>query len=474
MEKSVPFNADAEAYVLGCIFIDNSFIQNLIGKLNELDFKVIRHQQIFKAMVELSKNNITIDILSVCEKMQQNNVTVNDDFKFYISDLISSVPTTSNAQMYVQIVEEKSIERTLLEEMYGLQNQILSNKLDFNDVLDQVETKMIDIIRKRRTTKFLKLDEACEIVYNKIQKFVENKDELTGLNTGFPGLNSTTLGFQKGDLMILAARPALGKSTYAINLAMNISKLNNANVAFFSLEMSEEQIVMRMLSSIANVELSSIRSGNLAPDELILLGLAKEDLSKLNIYFDVNSSTNIADIRSKCRQLKNEDKLDFVIIDYLQLVTASSKGNRQEEVSTISRSLKVLARELEIPVLALSQLSRGIETRDDKEPVLADLRESGSIEQDADVVMFLFNRNDVEKKADIDLLQEKVEQASHEKKDRNDNKVKEIILKIAKNRQGSLNHFDYSFFGHFCRFVEQTTTKEIIKTKKERKKKLSK
>lgn len=197
--------------------------------------------------------------------------------------------------------------------------------------------------------------------------------------------------------MILAARPAVGKSAFAINLALNVAATNKAHVAIFSLEMSIEQLMMRIYSYKANIELSKIRSGNLESDELLLLGVAREDLSKINLHFDESSSTNISDIRAKCRQLKQAGQLDFVIIDYLQLVTTSdTRGNRQEEVSKISRQLKTLARDLEVPILALSQLSRSIESREDKRPTLADLRESGSIEQDADMVMFLYRRSDVE------------------------------------------------------------------------------
>ena len=304
--------------------------------------------------------------------------------------------------------------------------------------------------------------EVAKVVYEQIEGYVGNNSDLTGLNTGYPNLNKATLGFQKGDLMILAARPSVGKSSYAINLALNIANMNkDKHIALFSLEMSIEQLMMRIFSYQANIELSNIRSGHLASDELLLLSIAKQDLSKLNLHFDESSSTNIADIRSKCRQLKQADQLDSIIIDYLQLITLSdSRGNRQEEVSKISRQLKTLARELDVPILALSQLSRGIETRDDKRPVLADLRESGSIEQDADLVMFLYRRSDVE---DNSSDEDQVDGSKKEEK-----AYQEVVLSIAKNRQGPIDYIDYHFYGAYSRFSEQKEKKPIIIKKRSR------
>jgi replicative DNA helicase len=338
----------------------------------------------------------------------------------------------------------------------------LTSKYDFNAILDKAEDIILKVIKKRRTSDFMTIAEAAKVVYEQIEGYVGNKSDLTGLNTGYPNLNKATLGFQKGDLMILAARPSVGKSSYAINLALNIANMNkDKHIALFSLEMSIEQLMMRIFSYQANLELSNIRSGHLASDELLLLSIAKQDLSRLNLHFDESSSTNIADIRSKCRQLKQAEQLDFVIIDYLQLITLSdSRGNRQEEVSKISRQLKTLARELDVPILALSQLSRGIETRDDKRPVLADLRESGSIEQDADLVMFLYRRSDVE---DNSSDEEQGEASKKEEK-----AYQEVVLSIAKNRQGPIDYIDYHFYGAYSRFSEQKEKKPIIIKKRSR------
>ena len=465
VNRSVPYNIEAETYVLGSAFLDNRLVSGYVGKLTEDDFFDNRNKLIYRAMVNLFNQGHNIELITVTEELKRLGTTVDDSFRVYLLDLIDAVPSTAITNLYVQIVEEKSIERKLLKDMQNISDDILTSRLDFNQILDKTEDKLINLIKKRRTSQIMEIDKASNIVYEQIQKYSENKSDLTGLDTGYPKLNKVTLGFQKGELIILAARPSVGKSTYAINLAAQISKINKAHVALFSLEMSIEQLMMRMFSYQAEVELSKVRSGNLSSEDMLLIGLAKQELSKLHIYFDEDSSSNIADIRAKCRQLKNEGKLDFVIIDYLQLITAANaKGNRQEEVSIISRSLKVLARELEVPIIALSQLSRSIEGRENKVPVLADLRESGSIEQDADLVMFLFRRSDVEEDETTleDELNEKAK-VQHVKKDED---KQEIILSVAKNRQGPLDYMDYHFYGQFCRFNEQKITKPVILKKK--------
>ena len=463
--RSVPYNSEAEIYVLGSAFLDNKLVSGYIGKLVEDDFYDNRNKMIYRAMVNLYNQNQKIELITVVEELKRLGVNIDDEYRVYLLDIIDSVPSTAITNLYVNIVEEKSIERKLLKDMQNISDDILSSRLDFNGILDKTEDKLLNLIKKRRTSQIMAIDKASNVVYEQIQKYTESKSELTGLNTGYSNLNKATLGFQKGDLMILAARPSIGKSTYAINLALQVSKVNNAHVALFSLEMSVEQLMMRMFSYQAEIELSKIRSGNLSSDEMLLLGLAKQDLAKLHIYFDEDSSSNIADIRAKCRQLKNEGKLDFIIIDYLQLITSNSnRGNRQEEVSMISRSLKVLARDLGVPILALSQLSRSIESRENKVPTLADLRESGSIEQDADLVMFLYRRSDVEEDQAVTTDGDDTPQPVV--KPKNESSIQEIILSIAKNRQGPLDYMDYHFYGQFCRFVEQKITKPVILKKK--------
>lgn len=460
--KSVPYNNDAEMYVLGSILLENNVINQIVGKLTADDFYNPQNATIFKAMMSLSNNSVKIETVSVTEQLIRDKVSNIDDYKTYLVDLLDMIPSISSVNLYINIVEEKAIERKILANMQELSSDILTSKYDFNAILDKAEDIILKVIKKRRTSDFMTIAEAAKVVYEQIEGYVGNNSDLTGLNTGYPNLNKATLGFQKGDLMILAARPSVGKSSYAINLALNIANMNkDKHIALFSLEMSIEQLMMRIFSYQANIELSNIRSGHLASDELLLLSIAKQDLSKLNLHFDESSSTNIADIRSKCRQLKQADQLDFIIIDYLQLITLSdSRGNRQEEVSKISRQLKTLARELDVPILALSQLSRGIETRDDKRPVLADLRESGSIEQDADLVMFLYRRSDVE---DNSSDEDQVDGSKKEEK-----AYQEVVLSIAKNRQGPIDYIDYHFYGAYSRFSEQKEKKPIIIKKRSR------
>lgn len=465
--RSVPFNTEAEVYVLGSIFIDNKIIDGLIGKLADTDFYEPRHVMIYRAMVNLRNSGNQIDVLSVVEELKRLNYNDVPNISNYLVEIIDSVPSIASVKLYIEIVEEKAIERKLLHKMQGLSDDILNHRYELNDMLDKVESNIMEVIKLRRTSEFMTLTEAAEEVFEKINSYVGKDQEIIGLNTGYPNLNKATLGFQKGDLMILAARPAVGKSSYAINLALQVAKNNDAHVAFFSLEMSIEQLMMRIYSYQAGVDLGKIRSGNLNNDELLLLSLAKEDLAKQKLYFDVSPSSNIADIRTKCRQLKNAGKLDFVVIDYLQLITVeNSRGNRQEEVSKISRQLKTLAQELQVPILALSQLSRGVEDRENKTPQLADLRESGSIEQDADIVFFIYRRKDVEDQDVADQLNEKLKEEQLQRESKSKKEMLEVIISIAKNRQGPLQDFDYHFYGHLCRFTEQKEFRKPIGKRK--------
>lgn len=457
--RSVPYNNDAEMYVLGSVLLENNVMNQLLGKLFPEDFFNAQNRTIYQAMLTLFNSGQTIETVSVVEQLVRDNVSNVEDYKRYLIELIDLIPSTSSVNLYIEIVEEKSVQRKLLNNISEISQDILASRHDFNTILDKTEDIVLNVIKKRRTSEFVSLAEASKKVYEIIEGYVGNKQDLIGLNTGFPFLNQATLGFQKGDLMILAARPAVGKSAYAINLALNVANLNDSkHVAFFSLEMSIEQLMMRIFSYKASLEMGDLRKGNLKSEDLLMLSLAREELSKLNLHFDENASSNIADIRAKCRQLKNAGKLDFVVIDYLQLITvANSKGNRQEEVSKISRQLKQLALELQVPILALSQLSRGVEGREDKRPSLADLRESGSIEQDADLVMFLYRRSDVEGEEELP------EGVQKEKKAYID-----VVLEIGKNRQGERGHADYHFYGGHSKFSEQKETRPVVPKKKTR------
>lgn len=272
--KSVPYNNDAEMYVLGSILLENNVINQMIGKLTADDFYNPQNATIFKAMMSLFNNSIKIETVSVTEQLIRDKVSNIDDYKTYLVDLLDMIPSISSVNLYINIVEEKAIERKILANMQELSSDILTSKYDFNAILDKAEDIILKVIKKRRTSDFMTIAEAAKVVYEQIEGYVGNKSDLTGLNTGYPNLNKATLGFQKGDLMILAARPSVGKSSYAINLALNIANMNkDKHIALFSLEMSIEQLMMRIFSYQANLELSNIRSGHLASDELLLLSM---------------------------------------------------------------------------------------------------------------------------------------------------------------------------------------------------------
>ena len=292
--RSVPYNNDAEMYVIGSVLLENKIMNSLVGKINPEDFYNPQNSAIYKAMLTLYNQSEKIESMSVLEQLKRDKISNIEEYKSYLIDIIDLVPSTSSVGLYIDVVEEKAVERRILANMQELSSDILTSKYDFNTVLDRAEDTILKVIKKRRTSNFMTMAEAAKKVYEQIEGYVGNKSDLTGLNTGYPFLNKATLGLQNGDLMILAARPAVGKSAFAINLALNVAATNKAHVAIFSLEMSIEQLMMRIYSYKANIELSKIRSGNLESDELLLLGVAREDLSKINLHFDESSSTNIS------------------------------------------------------------------------------------------------------------------------------------------------------------------------------------
>ena len=455
------YNNTAERYVLGSILIDNNVINGVSGKLDIRDFYNEDNRKVYEAMLNLFKRDSAVELLLVIDELKRLNLTLTIDPKEYLLGLTDEVPTTASTDLYVNLVKDKAIERELHRVFNELNSDILSNKLEFNDLLDKTEDAVLDLIKKRRTSELLTIEKAATRVYETIEKYNSEYGEVKGIPTGYPALDRATLGFQRGDLIILAARPSVGKSAFALNLAINACRNSDVSVAFFSLEMSIEQLMMRLFSYEGAIQMSKIQKGELSDQEMIILGRARQKLSSYHLYFDESNSSNIYDIRSKCRQLKQSGHLDLVIIDYLQLISGDGKGSRQEEVAAISRALKILAKELEVPVIALSQLSRSVETREYKRPVLSDLRESGSIEQDADIVMFLY-RPEEKSTGNAD---EEVVEASNVGPDTTE---KQIELIIAKNRQGALNDIRYNFFPAECRFREvkhitrkKTTNKPI-------------
>jgi replicative DNA helicase len=459
-ERTVPFSNEAEMYVLGSIFIDSAIMADVAIKLYETDFHDPRHKNIYSAIYSLYKGQKNITYVTVLEELKKLNLLEASGSRAYLTELLDVAPSTANIGLYLDIIKEKAVERELLSTLKEISDKILTGELDYNDLIDKTEDSVLAVTKRRKTSDFLTIDKAAQQIYEKIEENIKQGKSITGLDLNYNRLNGATLGFQKGDLIILAARPSVGKSTFALNLALNVCNKNNAHVAFFSLEMSVEQILMRLFSYISSIPLTQIRNGRLTVSELASLSISKQILSRYNLYLDESNSTDINEIKAKSRKLKQDGKLDFIIVDYMQLISnRATRGNRQEEVSQISRELKILAKELEVPVLALSQLSRNIEQRDDKRPILADLRESGSIEQDADMVLFLYREEEKKtkkgsKNEEIDEQVRKELEEANQKIDDERTKLEQINLFIAKNRQGVTSVIEYTFMKNECKFYE--------------------
>lgn len=432
----IPYSREAEIYLLGSIFLEERVTSEVVTRLIPEDFYDPANKNIVTAIFNLYREQKAIDVLTVMEELKRLNLFEVVGGEDYILEVANSVPTVANVEAFIEVIKEKAIERELFQTLKEVSNEVLQGNTNFKDLLEVTERKIINVLNKRQTSEFLKIDLATTKVLDIIEANKGRQLEgLTGLDTGFKKLNEMTFGFQKGELIILAARPAVGKSAFALNLASNACELAGASVAFFSLEMGVDQLVMRVLSSHSGLGLSKIRSGNLSAQELAILFSAKQKVDKFNLYLDESSTTELGEIAAQCRKLKRNNKLDLIIIDYLQLVNLRGhRGNRTEEVGQISRGLKVLARELDVPVVALSQLSRQAEERE--KPILADLRESGSIEQDADIVMFLHRAN---KTAGDET--KKIRSARTE-------------LIIAKNRQGVTDSIELIFKGANSQFSE--------------------
>ncbi len=439
MEKITPHNREAEQAVLGSVFVDQGAMKSIIDKLDTGDFHVYRHKVIFNAMVDLFQDGIDIDYTTLSNTLETKEMLNEAGGVDYILGLINAVPSIANLTNYINIVKDKSITRRIIDAC----RQIIDDGYKTDDAIsfvDQSEKKIFDIAKERRTSDFVRIADVTEEVIVKAENAKENQGEITGLDTGFTLLNQYTLGLQPTELIILAARPSMGKSAFALNIARNVAKYNDkAYVAFFSLEMGTDQLVSRMLSSESKIHSTKIRTGNLNNLEWQQLNLARESLSKLNIVFDDSGTVKVTDLRQKCRKLKQDKGLDLVVVDYLQLLSGSNPGvNRVNEVSEISRTLKEMARELKIPVLALSQLSRAVERRDDKRPLMADLRDSGSIEQDADIIMFLYREEYYNK------------DAAHTNK---------VDVMISKNRQGATTSDPIALsFNKECSYFENMLT----------------
>jgi len=392
----MPHNLEAEQALLGCMLLDPEIQIDCISKLEESDFFVPSHKYIFEAMVEISKQNMAIDFIGLSDKLEKTGNLANVGGVEYLIELTSIMPSSANYNLYLSIVTRDGLLRRIIK---GSAEVIKNSQVaqDDRDALAFAEKTIFDLSSTRDSTEMAKISSVIPEVINKFDKISKDRNAFHGLSTGFKHLDYITNGLHETDFILIAARPSVGKTSFAMNIVENIATMQDKVCAVFSLEMGREQLTQRMLCSIAEVSMESALKGNLTKEEWLKIASAREKLSKAKIFIDDSTLITPAEMLSKCRRLKRRHGLDLVMIDYIQLMTGSGRNSesRQQEVSDISRSLKILAKEMKVPVLALSQLSRGIETREDKTPQLSDIRESGAIEQDADIVMFISREKQV-------------------------------------------------------------------------------
>lgn len=411
-EKSMPQKIDAEQSILGSMFLSDKALQRILESINKDMFYLDSHKKIFETIKNLADNKSPIDITTVTAELDKKKILNQVGGVEYLTQIINSVPTAANAEEYVKIVEEKFLRRNLIEAGTEIANAGFSSTDDIGDILDDAEKKIFDVIRNRRGSEFKTIQDVLFKAQSDLEKLSSLKGEITGVPSGYNDIDKLTSGFHENELIIIAARPAMGKTVFALSMAANMALANKKSVAIFNMEMGAEQLISRMLSSVGQIESNKLRTGNLQHQDWKRVNEAISRLADTKIYIDDTPGITVSEMRAKCRRLANsEEGLDCVIIDYLQLISGSSKyaGQRQQEVSEISRSLKTMAMELKVPVIALAQLSRSVESREEKRPLLSDLRESGSIEQDADIVAFLYRDDYYNKESAIDEDTSKLE-----------------------------------------------------------------
>ncbi|HBA97313.1 MAG TPA: replicative DNA helicase [Lachnospiraceae bacterium] len=393
VKRIPPHNVEAERAVIGSMIIDADAILIASEMLTADDFYQGQYGIIFSTLSEMYKTGIGADIVTLQDKLREKEVPPELASVEFIGGLIGDVPTSANIKHYAKIVHEKAMLRRLIQITEHISSICYMDRQPINEILDETEKSIFDVLQKRGASSFEPIRDVVLRTLDTIEKAAKQKGHITGLETGFRDLDYKTAGLQKSDLILIAARPAMGKTAFVLNIAEYMALHTKSIIAVFSLEMSKEQLVKRMLSMNSHVDSQKIRTGNLEDDDWDRLVGSVRKIGNSNLVIDDTSGITAQELRSKCRKLKIEKGLDLVIIDYLQLMSGSGRkrrDNRQQEISDISRTLKVMARELDIPVIALSQLSRAVEQRPEKKPMLSDLRESGAIEQDADVVMFLY------------------------------------------------------------------------------------
>lgn len=392
-EKTIPQNIEAEQSVIGSMFLTEKCLQKAVEGLSTDEFYLDSHRKIFDAIKAVYENHKPVDIRTVTEELNKRNLLQQVGNVDYIIEMVDSVPTTANIDEYINIVNEKALLRRTIDVATAIVKDSYNVK-DLGDFLFNAQKQIADVSQGLKTSEFKSIQDVLVKTQSDLEKLAANKGDITGIPTGFYDFDKITSGFHPYQMIVIAARPGMGKTAFALNVATNIAIKAKKSVAIFNMEMGAEQLATRMLSSVGQIEGSKLKTGNLEHNDWKKVNEAISRLSNTRLFIDDAAGQTVADIRAKCRRLKNSPSgLDIVIIDYITLIQSAGKGstngqNRQQEVSDISRALKTMAMELEVPVIALSQLSRGIEQRKDK-PQLSDLRESGAIEQDADMVAFI-------------------------------------------------------------------------------------
>lgn len=394
IKRIMPNNQEAEEAVIGSMLLDQEAIVNASEKLVETDFYNPRYKTLFSAIVELHREGKPADLVTLVDKLREKNVSDDIGSVEFLSNIISAVPTSANVRYYIDIVQQKSLLRDLIRTTEDIANRGYQESTNIEELMEDTERNIFQLVQGRAASEdFTPIKDVALEALESIQDAAANNGNVTGLSTGFRDLDYRTAGLQNSDLILIAARPAMGKTAFVLNIAEHVAMYNHVPTAIFSLEMPKIQLAKRLVSMNSKVDSQHIRTGNLEDDEWAKITESSIILGESSLYIDDTMGISINELRSKCRKLKMEHGLGLIIIDYLQLMSGSSSNkniSRQQEVSDISRSLKALAREINCPVVALSQLSRDVEKREDKRPILSDLRESGAIEQDADVVMFLY------------------------------------------------------------------------------------
>lgn len=390
--KVPPQNVDAEMSLLGAVLIDEETLADITEHVKPHDFYDKRHAIIFDAMMRLYEKNKPVDLLTLTDELKRKKELDDVGGSAYLTELTNYVPTAAHAESYAEIVAQKAVRRRLIKASGEISELSYDENSSTQELLQQAEAELFAVSDQSLKQDLISLESILTESFDRIEELHRNKGSLRGVRTGYRDLDNMTAGLQRSDLIILAARPAMGKTTLVTNLAYNVATIAKQPVLFFSLEMSKEQLVDRMLADASGVDAWNIRTGNLSDDDFSKLSEAMGEMSEAPIYIDDTPGLSVLEMRTKARRAAHEQPLGLIIIDYLQLMQGSgrSDGNRVQEVSEISRGLKLIARELNVPVIALSQLSRSVESRSPQIPQLADLRESGSIEQDADIVMFIY------------------------------------------------------------------------------------